>query len=111
MVSRVLDRPAEFYLQIADTGPSARVGMMGVEVRLSGVSRQGRTAKQFHLALEKLVEVVVRFVTKSLPVDKTCQVFCVIMLDGDIETSPGSGQYSANIESEPQWVRLGQRDK
>lgn len=104
-VKNVLNRPAEYYVQFADVGPAPKRGMMGVEVRLTGVSRNGRKAKQFHDALRALECIVERTVMKTLDRGKKCQIFCVIMIDGDVETSPGSGNYSNNLESKPIWVR------
>ncbi|MDD5318306.1 MAG: hypothetical protein PHF79_00585 [Candidatus Pacebacteria bacterium] len=103
-VENVLDRPAEYYVQHADTAPSPKHGSWGVEVRLSGASRQGRTAKQFHTALEVLHTIVKDVVSKAMYGTQRCQVFCVIMIDGDVETAPGSGIYSNNLESRAEWV-------
>lgn len=104
-VKNVLNRPAEYYVQFADVGPAPKQGMMGIEVRLTGVSRNGRKAKQFHDALIALERIVEKMVMKTLDRGKKCQIFCVIMIDGDVETSPGSGNYSSNLESEPVWVK------
>ena len=104
-VKNVLNRPAEYYVQFADAGPAPKKDMMGVEVRLTGVSRNGRKAKQFHEALRALECIVERTVMKTLDRGKKCQIFCIIMIDGDMETSPGSGNYSNNLESEPVWVK------
>jgi len=41
-------------------------GRMGVEVRLTGASRDGRTPKQFHDALKALVGVVEKTVATAL---------------------------------------------
>ncbi|MFA6601484.1 MAG: hypothetical protein WCT02_01295 [Candidatus Paceibacterota bacterium] len=103
-VENVLQRPAEYYVQKADSGPSPKEGVMGVEVRLSGASRNGRTAKQFHTALKALLQTVSTTVRNALDSSQKCQVFVVIMLDGDIETAPGSGKYSSNLESEAVWI-------
>lgn len=103
-VENVLKRPAEYYVQNADVGPASREGMMGVEVRLTGASRDGRKAKQFHDALKDLVVIVKVAVGKALLPGQKCQVFCVIMLDGEIETQPGSGVYNSNLESIAEWV-------
>jgi len=103
-VSDVMNRPAEYYVQNADEGPSSANGVMGVEVRLTGASREGRTAKQFHSALKALVNVTKAIVSQSLWEGERCQIFCVIMVDGDIETAPGSGKYSNNLESTAEWV-------
>ena len=103
-VKDVFTRPAEYYVQYADEGPSASDGVMGVEVRLTGVSRNGRTPKMFHSALEVLGFNVAYTVRKFLLVRKRCQIFCVIMLDGEVETTPGSGQYSSSLEGKAIWV-------
>jgi hypothetical protein len=96
-----LSRPAEYYVQIPDrsifTGKNA-----GVELRLSGVSRNGRSAKQFHTALAKLHEIAKEMISNALSSDFNSglciQLFTVLMLDGDIETAPGSGEYSNVLE-------------
>lgn len=103
-VENVLERPAEYYVQNADSGPAPQEGFMGVEVRLSGATRDGRTAKQFHRAIAELDSIVSETVRAVLEQGQRCQVFCVIMLDGEIETAPGSGIYSSNLESRPGWV-------
>ncbi len=98
-VSNVLNRPAEFYVQNADEGSS---DVMGVEVRLTGASRDGRTSEQFRLALAELVRVTKEAIKDALKPDESCQVFGVIMVDGDVEISPG--KYGPNLESKPEWV-------
>ncbi len=103
-VTNVLDRPAEFYVQHADTGPAPKRGVMGVEVRLTGATRDGRTPKQFHEALSGLLTIVKETVEEALPTGQQCQVFCVIMIDGQIETAPKSGKYSNALESEAVFV-------
>jgi hypothetical protein len=70
------------------------------------VSRNGRKAKQFHDALKDLVRIVRGTIEAVLQPGQNCQIFCVIMLDGEVETSPGSGHYSNNLESTPEWVFL-----
>ncbi|MBI2064295.1 MAG: hypothetical protein HYT66_01125 [Candidatus Yanofskybacteria bacterium] len=103
-VKNVLERPAEYYVQMADVGPAPKEGMMGVEVRLTGASRDGRTAKQFHTAARILHHIVQRTVEQALDIGERCQVYCVIMTDGEVETAPGSGKYSNNIEPDAVWV-------
>lgn len=104
-VMNVLSRPAEYYVQKADTGPAPKEGVMGVEVRLSGVSRNGRTPKQFHNALSELVHIVKFTIEQIIDCDDKCQIFCVIMIDGEVEVKPNSGVYSFNLESMPEQVR------
>ncbi|MEK7120695.1 MAG: hypothetical protein AAB840_01245 [Patescibacteria group bacterium] len=103
-VKYVLNRPAEYYVQKTDVGPSPQENMMGVEVRLTGVSRDGRTPRQFHQAMDTLIAIVNKTVSETLPTHMRCQTFCVIMIDGEIETSPGNGSFSSNLESEAYWV-------
>ncbi len=103
-VSDVLSRPAEYYVQHADQGSSTNPekGIMGVEVRLTGVSRGNRKSTQFQDAsdtLHKLVEIGVK---KTLPKGQRCQVFTVIMCDQDVEVTPG--QFNATIEHLATWV-------
>lgn len=108
-VKDVLNRPAEYYVQTADVGPAPKEGVMGVEVRLTGASRNGRTPKQFYEAMALLVTIVNKVVAHALPGHMKCQTYCVIMLDSEIETFPGSGSYSRNLESNAEWV-YGTRD-
>ncbi len=103
-VTDVLNRPAEYYLQRADEGPAPKEGVMGVEVRLTGVSRSNRANKQFHTALKTLMEITKTSVAAALSKCSRCQIFCVVMIDGDIETAPGSGLHASNLESAPEWV-------
>ncbi|MBI2051109.1 MAG: hypothetical protein HYT31_04920 [Parcubacteria group bacterium] len=96
------ERPAEYYVQEPD--PMVAVGgYLGVELRLTGVSRNGRTAKQFHDALKTLKDLAARTITENLTAGRV-QLFVVIVLDGDVETKPGSGQYSNVLESDAIWV-------
>lgn len=106
-VSDVFNRPAEFYMQEPDYAVSGG-GPMAVIMTLTGVSRDGRTAKQFHDALKALHEMTVDKVQTALdsehPGYARVQVFTYIMLDGQVETAPGSGKYSNLLESEAVWV-------
>jgi hypothetical protein len=93
-------RPAEYYMQKPDFAESLDgTGLLGVEVRLTGVSRGNRPAKLFHEALKTLSRIVVETIQGTTWGDKGVQVFCIIMLDGDVENPPGSGNYSSMIES------------
>ncbi|MBI4812289.1 hypothetical protein HY798_02475 [Candidatus Falkowbacteria bacterium] len=95
-----LARPAEFYVQTPDRTVNTENGF-GVELRLTGVSRNGRTPKQFHIALKRLHEIARAEIAVALDdcIGGTkIQLFTVIMLDGDIETTPGSGVYSNVLE-------------
>jgi hypothetical protein len=105
-VENVLERPAEYYVQDADVGPAPKAGVMGVEVRLTGASRSGRTPKQFHNALKELYRITREAVRQALSPGQKCQVFCVIMIDGEIETAAGSGVYSNNLEGPAEWVEI-----
>ena len=99
-------RPAEYYVQVPDrtifTG-----GGFGVELRLTGVSRNGRSAKQFHNALKRLHQIaegVIYYALIRCTPGTSVQLFTVLELDGEIETSPGSGEYSRFIEHPAEWV-------
>jgi len=97
-VKDALDRPAEYYVQKADQGPALVEGMSGVEIRITGISRNGRTPKQFHKALAKL-EDITEGVVLGVGLDGArCQIFCVLILDGDVEVRPDSGVYSSVLE-------------
>ncbi len=107
--TNTMERPAEYYVQEPDrsiaTGPN-----IGVELRLTGVSRNGRKASQFHGALHALVDIaedIISDVLTELKGSEEVQLFCVLMLDGDIETEPGSGVYSSVLETEAIWIRGG----
>lgn len=101
-VHDVLDRPSEYYLQNADEGPSASEGKMGVEVRLTGVSRNNRNSKQFKDASVILQTITKSAVKKHIPRGQRCQVFTVVMCDKEVEIA--SGTYTATIEHEAEWV-------
>ncbi len=103
-VENAVKRPAEYYLQNADVGPAPTEGMIGVEVRMTGISRDGRPASAFHQALRVLEQVVSETVIFALSSGTRCQIFCVLMLDGEIESSPGSGMYTSVLEGKPFWV-------
>ena len=99
-------RPAEFYVQEPDRTVCVN-GQIGVELRFTGVSRNGRKAAQFHKALntlETLARQTISHVLTSGGSLMKVQLFCVLMLDGDVETAPGSGQYSDVLETEAIWV-------
>ena len=104
-VEKPLERPAEYQIMHAEIGSTAKGSIAGVCVRLTGVSRNGRTTKQIHVALRELERITVETLAVVLDADQGCQVQCVIGLDGEIETAPESGQYSAVIESEAVWVQ------
>ena len=101
-VEHATQRPAEFCVQEPDRTVCVN-GHFGVELRLTGVSRQGRSAKEFHDALKSLVDIAKEHIARNLKKGRV-QLFCVIMLDGDVETSPGSGVYSNTLESEAIWI-------
>lgn len=102
-------RPAEYYVQVPDVTVNTG-GYRGVELRLTGVSRAGRTPKQFHDALDVLHEIAGDMIRQALrsasEVNRhvNIQLFTVIMLDGDVEMTPGSGVYSNVLEMTPEWI-------
>lgn len=103
----VLERPAEYYLQKPDLVTNANDEFYGIEFRLTGASRDGRTPAQFHKAIKDLHDLINTTVINALKLTKSnqgIQTFVVIMLDADIETNPGSGVYSNVIESEAKWI-------
>lgn len=105
------ERPAEFYVQKPDF--TVNCGGFGVELRLTGVSREGRKAKQFHDALTKLHELAKDALQKAMAkaeMQEQVQLFCVIMLTADVETAPGSGTYSNVLEHEAEWVKAASED-
>lgn len=78
----------------------------GVVVALSGrgedgVTRDGVTPKMFYNLLEFVANEVKRIVTNGATgtnaVGKGVNTFVIIRLDNDIETAPGTGQYSREI--------------
>ncbi len=105
-VSNPQERPAEYYVQEPDR--TINLGSLGVELRLTGVSRAGRKSSQFHRALQTLQTLAKASLQEALDGSGHrvgVQVFTVIMLDGEVETEPGSGKYSNTLESEAEWVR------
>lgn len=101
-----LNRPAEYYVQVPDETVYAG-GKFGVVVTMSGVSRDGRTPKQFHAALMKLVDIATAYIRTALTNCKSTsrvQLFCVIQIDGQIELVPGKGAYGNQLESEAIWI-------
>jgi len=106
-------RPAEFCVQLPTS--LVKIGnSIGVELRLTGVSRNGRKAKQFHNALETVhsftKDMIQRFLTNHN--DKTkIQLFTTLELDGDVETPPGSGAYSNVLEHPAEWVTMAPTEK
>lgn len=102
-----LDRPSEYYVQVPDVIVQAKDGFYGVEFRLTGASRNGRTHKQFYKALavqHGVVKDAIIGALKKLGSEERIQVFTVLMLDGDIEVKPDSGVYSNIPESDAEWV-------
>lgn len=101
-----LERPAEFYVQEPDY--TICCGPFGVEIRLTGVTREGRKVAQFHKALERLHALARNTLQEALDMPSVdqmrVQLFCVIMLNGDVETAAGSGVYSNVLESKAEWV-------
>jgi len=100
--SKSIERPAEYYVQEPDYTVNIE-GRFGVELRLTGVSRSNRKAAQFHRAIKKLNELANQTIAKALQASGSgveVQLFCVLMLDGDVETAPGSGVYSNTLESD-----------
>ncbi len=103
-VQDVLMRPAEYCVLNALRGPSSQPGVMGVQVCLTGVNRNGRASKKLHESLKVLVQVVKEAMLNGLLPGQRCQMFCVVELDAEIETAPDSGVYSRYLESAPVWV-------
>jgi len=100
-------RPAEYYVQEPDYTVMVKHNVFGVEFRLTGVTRNGRTAAQIHKALRAthaLVRAAIQLGLKAAKPACRVQMFCVIMLDAAIETAPGSRAYSNVIESDAEWV-------
>ncbi len=100
-VEDVFERPAEYHVEDAAHGPNPEPDLVGIELRVTGVSRNKRTPKQFHRALstlEDLVEATACRVLANEGPRVRCQVFCVLELDGEVETAPGSGEYSRALE-------------
>ncbi len=101
---RAMSRPAEYYVQFPDRTIAVANCEIGIEVRLTGVSRAGRSPEVFYKMLEELQRLVRETAKQVLPSNVKAQIFVVVMLDGDIEVQPGSGRYSSVLESEAVWV-------
>ena len=108
-VHDVFSRPAEYHVESAVGGPSPDEEYIGVEVRMTDISRNGRPAKAFHQALKQLEDVA--DVTACQGTTLRCQIFCVLELDGEIETAPGSGKYSSVLEGTAFFADERQKDK
>ena len=107
-------RPAEFYVQRPDESVTID-DHLGVELRLTGVSRDGRKAALFHQALKALEllarQTIIQVLRDQGDSETEIQLFVVIMLDGDIETTPGSGIYSSVLENKACWVKAQQLEE
>ena len=68
-----------------------------------------RTLRALHALVKQTLFQVLRENTRWF--DLEIQIFVVIMIDGDIETAPGSGRYSNTLESEPEWVSSSSETK
>ena len=99
-VENVLDRPAEYYVQRPDEMVAIEGKPLGVVVTISGASRDGRKAKQFHTALTKLHGIVMDTIKSLFALDEAADVqfFCIVQLDGQIELTPRSGTYGTQLE-------------
>lgn len=109
-VEDAAERPAEYYVQEPDR--TICVGRAGVELRLTGVSRGARKTSVFHKALKALHDLAkerLQSAVNTLPGYRV-QLYTVLMLDGDIETAPGSGIYSCVVEHDPEWIETKNAD-
>src|SRR5262249_45216538 len=86
-VENPIDRPAEYYVQQPDITIQGGE-TIGIEVRLTGVSRGTRSPKVFHNALKALVGLVKETAAASMPIGSKAQVFIVMMIDDEVETAP-----------------------
>ncbi len=97
--------PAEYYVQEPNMTVSIN-GKTGVEFRLSGASRGGRTPQMFQAALKDLHHLCHMTIQKSLKENDfqtaQAQLFVAIMIDGDV--SDGKGGFSPILESKAEWV-------
>ncbi|MCL5794830.1 MAG: hypothetical protein M1338_00505 [Patescibacteria group bacterium] len=108
-----LFRPSEYYMQWPDMAVAAIDGTMGVEMRLTGVSRDGREPKQFHEALRVLHEVTKDTLKQAMEESgcrESIQLFTAIMLDGEVPVDPKSGLYSNILEHPAEWIKAGADD-
>lgn len=102
--------PAEYSVQMPDRSVGRDPEIWSVELRLTGVSRNGRKVSQFHDALDELLQnaiEVIEGVLGEVDGNPRVQLFCVLMLDGDVETWLGSGAYSPVLERPAVWLTKG----
>src|SRR3989344_2238614 len=94
------ENSAEYYVLDPEVSapPEGQVSI-SLTVHLEGVNRGTRSNKMFHETLQILLRFVSMSVSDSLEEDNSCQVSCVIHLDGDIENPAGSGNHTRNVES------------
>ena len=99
-VERVLERSGEYYVQKPDEMVLLEGAPHAVVVTVSGVSRNGRKAKQFHEAHGWLLKIVHETIEGIFPFDEKADVqyFVVMQLDDQIELKPGSGTYGTQLE-------------
>lgn len=100
----VLFHPAAFYVQEPDTTVNVD-GRLGVELRLTGVSRGTRLPEQFKEAIKTLHRLAMQAISNGLlegAAKEEVELFTVLMLDGD--TSAPQGGYSNVLELGPDWV-------
>ncbi len=110
-VENPTERPAEYYAQ----EPDATISIgdhVGVELRLTGVSRGTRDHTQFHDALVALHSLAARYIAQAIKGTEVprVQLFVVIMLDGDVPLPPVKGQsgtkYTSVLEHDAEWIEV-----
>ncbi len=90
-IKDVLERPAEFYVQKPDIRIREGEKVLGTEIRLTGVARNGRTVKQHHDALVETAKITSDFLARF----GTRETFSVLMLDGEIPLLDDPTRYSS----------------
>ncbi len=104
-VKDALSRPAAYYPQKPDEMDTVVDGMFGLVLQLTGVSRDGRTAKQFQDAYKLAAELVSHFVKSNIPRGTRVQVMVQFALDGAAECNANSpGTYTAIPDWAEFWV-------